>query len=219
MWKRIRNWDAHHRLIAASFFAFGVGVFSYEHWPPAVLFVAIWNAFAVVLIVLSWVQIAFADQSRMMEAAASHDFGSMVMFCVVVGTSCASLFAVGYLLGSGRPSDHHLLLVHMFLSIATVVCSWVLIHTLFALHYAHLYHNAEHEAHEGVVIPGTDTPDYLDFVYFSFSIGMGFQPGDAQVTNRHIRHLVLLHGLISFVFNTAILALGVGCVSALIIGQ
>ena len=97
---------------------------------------------------------------------------------------------------------------HAALAVTTIALSWTFIHTLFALHYAHDYYGEGNRAN-GLIFPGKDKPDYWDFAYFAFVVGMTFQVSDVQVSNRLIRRLVVTHGALSFVFNTAILAVTV----------
>ena len=89
-----------------------------------------------------------------------------------------------------------------------VAGSWLLVHTAFTFHYAHLYYR-EDETLGGLDFPGGEEPDDLDFAYFAFTIGMTFQTSDVEVSERGLRRTVLRHAMLSFVFNTAILALAV----------
>jgi uncharacterized membrane protein len=95
------------------------------------------------------------------------------------------------------------------LAVLTVTLSWTLIHTIFAFHYAHVFYRGEGIHGRGLDFPGGADPDYWDFIYFSFVIGMTFQVSDVQVTEKGLRRLVVAHGVVSFVFNVAILALTV----------
>ena len=94
------------------------------------------------------------------------------------------------------------------LAIATVILSWAFIQTIFALHYAHDFYGKGQRAN-GLKFPGDDKPDYWDFVYFSFVIGMTFQVSDVAVTNKWIRRSVVAHGVLSFFFTTTVVALTV----------
>jgi uncharacterized membrane protein len=98
-----------------------------------------------------------------------------------------------------------------WLVIVAVVSSWALMHTGFTVRYAHLYYRDDNQV-GGLDFPGTADPDYLDFAYYSFVVGMTFQTADVSITDRSIRRLTLLHGLLSFVFNTLILALAVNLI-------
>ncbi len=131
--------------------------------------------------------------------------------------ACAALFAVAFLIRSGKPEERHLS-IHLLLALATIVLSWLLMHAVFGLRYAHKYYdddaNSAHKHVGGLKFPGDDRPDYRDFAYFSFVIGMTCQVSDVDVTSREMRRLVLLHGILSFGFNTVILALTINTVSS-----
>ncbi len=98
------------------------------------------------------------------------------------------------------------------LAAATLTLAWLFANTLFALHYAHVWYLADTHGKDsgGLDFPGKDpTPDYWDFAYFAFVLGMTFQVSDVQVTSRRMRRLALIHGLVAFVFNIAVVALSV----------
>jgi uncharacterized membrane protein len=110
---------------------------------------------------------------------------------------------------------------HVCLALGTVALSWALLHTVYSLHYAHVYYGdidpgKQFRAEKGLEFPGKDEPDYLDFAYFSFVVGMTCQVSDVQVTSKRMRRLTLLHGIISFAFNTVILALLINTLSGLL---
>jgi uncharacterized membrane protein len=85
--------------------------------------------------------------------------------------------------------------------------SWFFVHSIFAVHYAHEFYGDTGRKSSGLNFPGDDQPDYWDFMYFSFVIGMTSQVSDVAVTDKRIRQTVGLHGVISFFFNVALLAL------------
>ena len=150
--------------------------------------------------------------------AQRQDVGRTVIFIFVIIVACAALFAVAFLIRSGKPEERHLFSIHLFLALATIVLSWLLMHAVFGLRYAHRFYddsatNAEKHA-GGLNFPEDDLPDYRDFAYFSFVIGMTCQVSDVDVTSREMRRLVLLHGILSFGFNTVILALTINTVSS-----
>lgn len=103
------------------------------------------------------------------------------------------------------------------LAASTIVLAWCFFNTLFALHYAHAYYDsADNEAiPAGLEFPHTETPDYWDFMYFAFVLGMTFQVSDVQIASRSLRRLALLHGLIAFFFNVVIIALTVNVIAGL----
>ena len=104
-------------------------------------------------------------------------------------------------------------------SFFSILCSWALVHTILTFHYAHLYYDDDKTGNKanygGLQFPNDDTPDYRDFAYFSFVVGMTFQVSDVQVTDKTMRRLVLAHGLISFVLNTFVVALTVNFIAGL----
>jgi len=105
---------------------------------------------------------------------------------------------------------------HLALSVAALILSWLLIQTLFAYHYARGYYSQESDADDGLHgldFPGNIAPDYSDFAYYSFVVGMTSQVSDVCVTARHMRRLTLMHGVLSFVFNIAIFAMSINIIS------
>src|SRR5437867_7148770 len=107
--------------------------------------------------------------------------------------------------------------LHPALAGLTILCSWCFVHTAFALHYAHeFYADRGHEGYPGLEFPGARQPDYLDFLYFSFVIGTTSQTADVSISSRDLRRLALLHGVISFFFNTTLLALTINIAAGLI---
>ena len=132
--------------------------------------------------------------------------------------ACAALFAVAFLIRHSKPEQH--LTIHLLLALVTVVLSWLLMHAVFGLRYAHnFYGDSDTDARKhagGLNFPRERWPDYRDFAYFSYVIGMTCQVSDVQVTSRKMRRLVLLHGILAFGFNTVILALTINTVSSLL---
>jgi uncharacterized membrane protein len=163
------------------------------------------------------VTVAQTPRERIRVVAQRQDVGRTVIFMFVIVVACAALFAVAFLIRSGKPVERHLS-IHLLLALATVVLSWLLMHAVFGLRYAHKFYgdsvtSADKHA-GGLKFPEDDLPDYRDFAYFSFVIGMTCQVSDVAVTSREMRRLVLLHGVLSFGFNTVILALTINTVSS-----
>ena len=173
-----------------------------------------WLAYALTVLGLIWLVIGRADARRV---AQREDESRPVIFLFTVGGALVSLFAVVVLLGSIRGLSSAETIRHVGLSGLTVVSAWLLTHSVFTLHYAHLYYNPDHTQREGGLdFPGNEPPDYLDFAYYAFVVGMTFQVSDVAVTSRKLRRLTLLHGLLSFAFNTLIIALSISAVSSLL---
>jgi len=98
-----------------------------------------------------------------------------------------------------------------FMAAFGVISAWGVLHTSYTLHYAYLYYRSEESA-GGLAFPGEQSPDQLDFAYFAFTIGTSFAVSDVDVTDRAIRRAVLGHQILSFFFNTSILALVINLV-------
>ncbi len=132
----------------------------------------------------------------------------------------ASLFAVIFLLDTVKEVDPKLdptqahLRGYVILSVLTVLSSWTLLHTLFTLRYAHLYYLPTPAG--GLNFPDTSQPGYADFAYVAFGIGMTSQVADVGPTNQRFRRLILTHSLLSFGFNTLIVALSINVVASLL---
>jgi uncharacterized membrane protein len=166
-----------------------------------------WNAGALALLALAWLTtIAGCTAASTKGRAAGDDPGRTFVYVLVLLTCSSSLIATAALVRrakavAGAEGD-----VLVALCLANVAICWALTHTAFALRYAHLYYREDAEGVGGVDFPGKGAPTYFDFAYFAFTIGMCFQVSDSAVTSPQIRRLVLLHALLSFVYNTAILA-------------
>lgn len=220
IFQRIANADAHHRFLTALGLA-GVMFVSLGKASMMTHVFATWDFFSFCILALAWIRIVSADPRKARQSARLQDSSYTAIFVIVVISACSSLLALGILLGAlakGMPKG--LLTGQMLLTIATVGFSWMLVHTVFALHYAHLFYNRNKPAHgDGLEFPGEKEPDYMDFAYFSFVIGMTFQVSDVQIVSRRMRRLALVHGIVSFAFNMVILALTVNIISGLLSGS
>ena len=165
-----------------------------------------WDVLVVVYLAQSFVEFGQFEMKRVQAVAAQQDEGALVILILIITAAVASLAAIVIELGAARA-------VHgerpaFLLAAATAALSWTLTHTVFAFRYAHIFYSrGDHGG--GLAFPGDDQPNYWDFVYFSFVIGMTFQVSDVQITSKRIRRLVVVHGVVSFVFSIAILALTV----------
>ncbi|MEI6562079.1 MAG: DUF1345 domain-containing protein [Verrucomicrobiota bacterium] len=216
LFHRIKNCDAHHRLIFSAVAAVLVAFATQGRLRLPVQMVVIWNAFSLCVLALAWVRMVTARPLESLRTAKLQDSSRRVIFLFVLLAACASLFAVGYLLGTAHGRHGGRLLETVALAFATVIGSWSLMHTLFALHYAHIYYGEDGASHAGgLIFPDERMPDYLDFAYFSFVVGMTCQVSDVQISGRRLRRWALAHGLLAFAFNTAILALSINVVSSL----
>ena len=180
-----------------------------------------WNSGIFCLLILTWSVIATASPKQIKKRSQTQDFSRIVIAILVISAAVTSLFAVIFVLGTSKNLPPKLLGLHILLSVISVIGSWLMVHTVFTLRYAHYYYFREQthlqEDHAGGLdFPGGKLPDYWDFAYFSFVLGMTFQVSDVQITSRLMRRLALLHGLLSFAFNTIIVALTINIISSLV---
>jgi uncharacterized membrane protein len=152
------------------------------------------------------------------EAGIERESRIAVLVIVVLGAAFAllALFTQLAAMKTEHGFDRSLSLA---LSVSTIILSWLLIHTVFAVFYAHEFHSERGGADAsggGLKFPNDRTPDYLDFVYFSFVVGTTAQTSDVSVTSRAMRGVVVLHGIFSFFFNTAVIALAVNLAAQLV---
>jgi uncharacterized membrane protein len=149
---------------------------------------------------------AGAEVEHIRRRSAMLDEGRITILVLTVAAALASLAAIALELAAGRASTPDF--VRFGLAGLTIALSWCFVHTMFALHYAHEFY-AEDRGAGGLEFPGTDAPDYWDFVYFALVIGMTSQVSDVAVTSKAIRNTVTAHALVAFVFNIALLSLTV----------
>lgn len=206
--------DAHHRLFISLLLAVGCYFLSSGHVLGKRLILS-WDAFALGVLVLAWARILTAEPDAVLKTAKIQHSTRSWIFGFVLSAACASLVAVFYLLLTPNAQPE---LRHYAMALVTVVISWCLIHTVFALQYAYLYCCCR-PAGKGplLIFPDQEVvPDYCDFAYFSFVIGMTSQVSDVQIASRKVRRWALLHGLISFAFNLAVLGLGFNIISGIL---
>lgn len=181
-----------------------------------------WNVGIDLFLFLTLWKMFLATPVKMRRYAQYEYEGRLGIFTIVIAAACASVLAIGFLLADKKGIPQNILILHVFLSIMTIVGSWVLVHVLFALQYAHSYYRNNSDADDdvqesgGLDFPDERDPDYWDFLYFSFVIGMTSQVSDIQTTSPGMRRLALIHGVLSFFFNTSILAMSINIIASLI---
>jgi len=215
--------DAHHRLIIAFVVAVIVFLSFRQNNSIPELSLIVWIGFALTIIVFNWIIILTSHPREVRKIAKLQDSSRTFLFIFIITASVVSLIAIIFLLKSSKGISGTVKHEHILLAISAVAVSWWLVHTIFSLRYAHLYYDTETDDGKplkggGLEFPETKEPDFLDFMYFGFVVGMTFQVSDVEISDRTIRRLCLLHGLISFTFNTAIVALSINVISGMISG-
>lgn len=189
---------------------------SWLHLPARIL--CMWDAGMVCFLALTWSVILRATPKTMRQNAQQQDEGRVVILGLITASACSSLLAIGFMLNNGKGALPQVLAFYVAIAALTIVGSWLLVHTVFALHYAHGYYrngSVGDGIAGGLEFPGDRQPDYWDFLYFSFVIGMTSQVSDVTISSRSLRRLALLHGILSFFFNTAILAMSINIIAGL----
>jgi uncharacterized membrane protein len=175
-----------------------------------------WNAGAwLYLALVAWFM-AHADHNRMRRTAQAHAEGALTVLSVVIVAAVVSLGAIVVELSAAKAPGARYALPHLLFALTTVAGSWLLLPTMFALNYASLYYHAAPEG--GLQFPSNEPnykPDYGDFLYFSFTIAVASQTADVSISTRAMRRIVLLQSVLSFAFNTTILAFTVNIAASL----
>lgn len=148
----------------------------------------------------------FSDLAHIRRRASMEDEGAALILFLTVLAAVASLAAIFAELGA--VSDAKASGIYAAHSIVTILLSWTFIHAIFAFHYARAFYSEVKDGREGgLEFPKDEWPEYTDFIYFSFVIGMTFQVSDVQVTSKSVRRVVVCHGAVAFFYNVAVLAL------------
>ncbi|MBC8042209.1 MAG: DUF1345 domain-containing protein [Rhizobacter sp.] len=216
----IAHLDAHYRLFISLGAATAAFFFLRGQMITETVVVATYDAYAFTVRLLIWTTLLMqANPKTVRRTAKMQDSGRVLIFALVLSAAAASLFAVAFLLNSAKQNAEGQTAGHILLSAGAILGSWLMLHSLFALRYAHLYYTPHPDARKGnahvggLTFPDEPAPDYLDFAYFSFVIGMTSQVSDVPITVRSLRRLALLHSVLSFFFNTAVLALSLNIIS------
>jgi len=187
--------------------------------PVANRLLVTWNAASATYLILYWLTIMRADAHLTRRRARTYDQAAYIILLLVTNAACASIVAIGFVMGDVKSLAFWPKALHVGLSIAALVLSWMLIHTVFAFHYARRYYapaSVDEGPAAGLRFPGVDEPDYFDFAYYSFVVGMTSQVSDVAVTSAHMRRTTLGHGVLSFLFNIAVLAMSINVLSGVI---
>ncbi len=178
-----------------------------------------WCAGSATFLVLAWWLAVEFDASRTRARAQTQDQPSVLLFALVLASVFASTAAIAVMLQQVQNLSAPQLLAHLALSMLALALSWLLMQTIFAFRYAHLFYREELHGHAtgaGLEFPGKQAPDYFDFLYYAHVVGMTSQVSDVVVTSRKMRRLTLLHSVTSFAFNMLVLALSINVMSGAI---
>ena len=199
-----------------TFFSIATGIVAFFLLPDSLRLVTRlligWDILVAIYLLLVYTMVLRSGQAHIRRNAVLQDDGRFVILLVTALGAFASIAAILFELGASNRSTPGLVLATL-----TIALSWAAVHTQFALHYAHDYYRGAKPG--GLQFPSGDQredADYWDFVYFSFIIGMTAQVSDVGITDKTIRRTATAHGIVSFVFNTALLALMVNIAASAI---
>jgi uncharacterized membrane protein len=182
-------------------------------WPTRIA--AGWGAGALAFLVLTFARLF---RSRSVEAirkrAAEMDQAGGAVLPLSLLAAAASVFIIVMEAAGGKPSA-----ASAFFSLGVIALSWLFVHVIFTLHYAHEFYAPKHKGkgdRQGLIFPGENDADYWDFLHFALIIGVANQTADIQISSQKLRRIATLHSLVAFLFNTVILALAVNMAVSLL---
>ena len=183
-----------------------------------------WNVATILFLVAIALMMARASHEKMRRNAKMHDEGQYTILVLAVLAAIASFGAIIVQLGIVKDSVGLTKALHLSLAVCTIVSAWTFIHVMFALHYAHEYFDEWREGKDelpelrgGLQFLGiADFPAYKDFVYYAFTIGVATATADVNITSSQMRQITLVHSVLSFFFNMALLGLTINIAAGLI---
>lgn len=185
--------------------------------PRAVRGALTWNAGGIAYLVFAFAVMRNCGVDRIRQRAARQDDSAIVILAIILLAIAASFAAIAELITTAKSVAVAARMPLMALAGTTILVSWLVTQVAFTLHYAHEYYAPAHagEAAGGLQFPDDTHPDYWDFFYFSTSIGATSQTSDVSIRSKAIRRLVTLHAIVSFFFNTMVLALTINLAASL----
>jgi len=183
-------------------------------WRLATRLLTGWDVGIGFYLISTYLLVSRSSVNEIRRRAAIHDEGAAALLVLTPAAAIASLAAIVVEFGNVESVAGW---ADLAFGMGTILLSWLFLHVVFALHYAHEYYGERSDDQiGGLKFPGSQAPDYWDFVYFSFVIAMTSQVSDVAITSKVIRRVATLQGVLSFFFNVSVLALTVNMVSNLI---
>jgi uncharacterized membrane protein len=199
-----------------------LGLIQPHDWRLATRLLIAWNGAILLYLILGGRMMMRADKLSIRRRAQLTDDGKYAFLGLSILAAIASFAAIVLELASVKDLSGSDKAAHIALVAITIISSWFFVHLTFTLHYAHEYFADElrtpdpTDVRGGLIFPGTKDPHYLDFLYFSYIIGVASQTADVATSSRTMRALALVHGVVSFFFNTTILALTINIAASLL---
>ena len=172
-----------------------------------------WDVAVLIYLAWTWGAVQGLDPAVTAQLAKREDPSTPVADLVVIGAGTAMLAAVGFALAKAGEATGGMKAYLVTLGLVSVVLSWAVVHTVFALKYARAYYS---EPAGGIEFNEDEPPNYIDFGYYAFTIGMTFQVADTNITSRAVRRTTLYHALLSYLFGSVLLGLVINVVATLL---
>ena len=184
---------------------------------PSVNLALAWIAAGGLYLVLTYVMMFFSTQENILNLIQKEDDGAAMILLIIILAAATSLVTIVIILSGIKALPIHLAIRHVCIVLGTYTISWLLVHTAFALHYAHVYYQ-EFEKKKGppLIFASELKPNYVDFLYFSMVIGLTCQTADVNIASSRMRFLVMLQGMTAFAFNASLLALTINLISGVV---
>jgi uncharacterized membrane protein len=219
----IRVLRARPRLLISIICGIFVGLILPADWRVNTRLLLGWNSGAFLYFVLAGVMILTSSHAKISRQAEQQDEGRFVILALTILASAMAIGAIIAQLATVKDMKGLAKDLHILLAALTIVSAWTLIHLMFALHYAHEFvlERAAHGSRPakergGLTFPGSEAPDYVDFLYFSYVIGVASQTADVEISSPAMRRIALVHCVLAFFFNSAVLALTINIAAGLI---
>jgi uncharacterized membrane protein len=174
-----------------------------------------WNAGVLLFLVLMFVWLRGLDSEQLRSRYQEKDPTVFVILVLTTFAALLSLVAILALLATSKHGSGGLRAAHFALAVLTVASSWLLVPTVFTLHYANMYFSGDPE-HPPLLFPGGTSPGLWDFVYFSFTIAVACQTADVSTSQAAMRKVVIAQSLVAFIFNVSILGFAINVSSGLL---
>lgn len=219
----LRHISAHPRLLICVLIGMCAFYLQPSPWMLATRLLIAWNLSTWIYILIAGFYMLRASEHSIRAQALLGDESRYVVLLLATTAAITSLAAIVVQLGNVKDAHGLMKTLHIGLASSTIISAWTFIHLMFAQHYAHEFfierrtqHDVPNEAKGGLRFPGTEKPDFFDFLYFSFVIGVASQTADVEIWCKPIRRICLVHCILSFFFNTTILALTINIGAGLI---
>lgn len=216
--KMVDRAAAHWRLAVALALGLVVwGLAKYFGAPKGSHLLLGWDVTAIVYLLTTWSLFLKADEAEVRSRAAQEDEGVPILLLIVLAAIAASLVAVVDAMIAAKDAAGAAKALIATLAGVTLVLSWLVLQSVFVLHYAHR-NFGDGKSKEGIQFPGEPPTSYMDFAYLAFSVGATFQVSDNSILTSKLRKLVTAHAATAYFYNTAILALGINIIASLVGG-